>query len=93
MQAKAARKAETIAQQKASPNYEAGLKKMAENSEKAHKASLKRVAKRDVNKAGYQRALKTLQEYTPEKLQGVINSSKSSNVEKKVAQDLLANLK
>lgn len=90
---KAAKKAEALAKAQASPNYAAGQVKMQENSVKAAAKSVKRKAARDVAKPGYQRALAKFQGYSPEKLQGIVSSSKSSPVEKLVAGDLLAALK
>lgn len=76
--------------EKTSPEvFEAGQKKLQENAQKMKNASIIRKAKRDFNKPGYQRALAKLQNAPEEKLQSVINSPKSSNIEKMVAQDLL----
>ena len=90
---KAVKKAEALAKAQASPNYAAGQVKMKQNSAKAAVNSAKRKAARDVAKPGYQRALAKFQGYSPEKLQGIVSSSKSSPVEKLVAGDLLAALK
>ena len=90
---KAAKKAEALAKAQASPNYASGQVKMQQNSAKAAAKSVKRKAARDVAKPGYQRALAKFQGYSPEKLQGIVSSSKSSPVEKLVAGDLLAALK
>ncbi len=88
----AIRKQENIAKMQASTTpeiLEKGQQKMQENAQKAQAKAIKRAAKRDVNKPGYQRALNNLRERGSEQLQGVINSSKSSPVEKRVAQDLI----
>jgi len=89
---KAIKKAEATARTMASPNYAAGQTKMKEQSAIAAIKSAKRKAARDASKPGYKRALAQFNGYSPEKLQGIITSSKSSAVEKKVAGDLLAAL-
>lgn len=67
-----------------------GQRKMEENAQKTSARVIQRRAKQAVNRPGYQRALRQFQNYSPEKLETVINSTKSSNIEKIVAQDLLS---
>ncbi len=52
----------------------------------------KRKAKQQTNKVGYQREYTRYKNATKEQLLGVLNSPKSSNVQKQVAGDLLANI-
>ncbi len=66
-----------------------GQKKMEQNAQKTSARAIQRKADKTINKPGYQRALRKFQNYSKEKLQGVITSTKTASVEKTVAQDLL----
>lgn len=67
-----------------------GQRKMEENAQKTSAKAIQRRTNQVVNRPGYQRALRQFQNYSSEKLETVINSTKSSNIEKIVAQDLLS---
>lgn len=69
-----------------------GQAKMEANALKTTERAVQRKAARTMSTPGYKRALNKFQGYSKEKLFGVINSKKASNVEKNVARDLLESL-
>lgn len=66
-----------------------GQKKMEQNAQKTSARAIQRKADKTINKSGYQRALRRFQNYSKEKLQSIIASTKTASVKKTVARDLL----
>lgn len=89
--AKAEAKAKNIQEQMASPNYQAGLEKQAQNAKKTMENAERRNLENIRNKPKYKKAYADMQRkrLTPEKILSFMDNPKLSNEERLAAEDLI----
>ncbi|MBQ4647361.1 MAG: hypothetical protein IJB79_08435 [Candidatus Gastranaerophilales bacterium] len=87
----AAAKQRNIEQMTASPNYQAGLEKQAQNAQKSSQRKVNRDLAKITSKPEYQRTLQNMQRqrFTGEKLMQIMDNPQKSVYERLAAQELL----
>ncbi len=88
----AAKKAENIAKQKSSQNYQLGVEKMAENAKKTTQNSFKKEIKQIRNTGAYKNAIQKFNHKSPEQLRKMLDQDVLNKHQRQAILDILENI-